>query len=69
MRGFSGLYYQIQIKPGKHMTVYVNRMKRNHEPPRKAKSRESALSIPEWEHPDDECNDSDNEPAFFRRAN
>jgi hypothetical protein len=62
MKRFSDLNYQIQIKPGKHITVNVNRLKRCHGPPRETKPREEVLVDFENECSDEDWSDSDEEP-------
>jgi hypothetical protein len=56
---FSDLNYQIQLKPGKHVTVNVNRLKKCHAPPQK-KNRK--LPIPKEQPSADEWDSSDDEP-------
>ena len=57
---------QIQIKPGKHTTVNVNRMKKCHKLPGKAENIKKRASItPEREFSDDDWNDSDNLPLHL----
>jgi hypothetical protein len=65
-RRFSGLNYQIQIKPGKYKTVNVNRMKKCHKLPGKVKYIKKKASVtPEREFSDDDWNDSDNDPLHL----
>ena len=59
---FSDLNYQIQIKPGKLVTVNVTRMKWCHDPPRETKPKGKVLVDPQNEHSGGNCSDSDEEP-------
>jgi hypothetical protein len=45
----SDLNYQIQIKPGKHVTVNVNRLKRCYDPPKRRKDRQGTVPTTEDE--------------------
>jgi hypothetical protein len=58
---FSNLNYQIQIGPGKHVTVNVNRLKRCHNPPVKGTSKKIVTS-PKTRLTDDDWGDTDDEP-------
>jgi hypothetical protein len=54
---------QIQIKSGKYTAINVNRMKKCHKLPGKAKDIKKRASVtPERKFSDDDWNDSDNEP-------
>jgi hypothetical protein len=65
---FSDLNYQIQIKTGKYSTVNVNRMKKCHKLPGKAKDvKKKILVTPEREFSDDDWSDSDDEPLHLLR--
>ena len=59
---FSDLNYQIQIRPGKRVTVNVNRMKRFHDPPRETKPKGKVLVGPQSDHCDGNWSNSDEEP-------
>jgi hypothetical protein len=61
---FSDLNYQILVKPGKYMTVNVNRMKKCYKLPGRA-SRKKGEITPVRESLDDDWNDSDNEPLHL----
>jgi hypothetical protein len=58
---FSVLNYQIQIVPGKYMTVNVNRLKRCHNPPGKGTSK-NIVPSPKTKLTDDDWSDTDDEP-------
>jgi hypothetical protein len=58
---FSDLNYQIQLKPGKHVTVNFNRLKKCHAPPQK-KSRKQTAPNPKEEPSADEWDSSDDKP-------
>jgi hypothetical protein len=59
---YSDLNYQIQLKPGKLVTVNINRLKKCNNPPRERKARKETVSIPMKKQVDDEWNESDDEP-------
>jgi hypothetical protein len=61
---FSDLNYQIQLNPGKHVTVNVNRLKKCHAPPQK-KSRKRTAQNPKEEPSADEWDSSDDEPLHL----
>jgi hypothetical protein len=58
----SDLNYQIQLKPGKCVTVNVNRMKKCYTPPRGKRTMKKTVLIAETKQLDDDWSDSDNEP-------
>jgi hypothetical protein len=60
VKRFSDLNYQIQIVPGKYMTVNVNRLKRCHNPPVKGTSKKIVPS-PKTRLADDDWSDTDDE--------
>jgi hypothetical protein len=59
---YSDLIDQIQLEPGKLVTLNINRLKKCNNPPRERKARKGTVSIPEKKQVDDEWNESDNEP-------
>jgi hypothetical protein len=64
-RRFSDLNYQVQIKPGKYMTVNVNRMKKCHRLPDKVKDVKRKASVnPEKKFSVDDWSESD-EPLYL----
>jgi hypothetical protein len=59
------LNYQIQIKPGKCVTVNVNRLKKCYDPPKKRKDRKGSVPTPNNEQSADEWDSSDDEPLHL----
>jgi hypothetical protein len=59
---FSNLNYQIQTKPGKYVTVNVNRMEVCYDPPGRRKTRKGTVPAKKTKQTDDDCSESDDEP-------
>jgi hypothetical protein len=58
----SDLNYQIQLKPGRCVTVNVNRMKKCYTPPRGKRTKKETVPTAETKQLDDDWSDSDDEP-------